>query len=228
MAGFPIPWAHRVPDTGPANHVFGARPWPGCSRYRTPTVFPLPDPPTRCPIPCPEGGIAYQPRVPTLGIHPKKESRVLKERRIGRVSWASTPPFLCGVPSEHTDSMACGSQGDALGWYAMPIQGIVDDNSFDTVGPPWFRYRTRQPCFRSPAMAGLFPIPDSHRVPVTRPANHVFGPRPWPGCCRYRTPTAFPLPDPPTTCPIPCPEGASHTSPGCKPWESPRQKNPAF
>ena len=46
-------------------------------------VFPLPD----CPLfsrsmPC--RGIAYQPRVPTLGIHPKKQLRVLKERRIGR------------------------------------------------------------------------------------------------------------------------------------------------
>ena len=29
-------------------------------------------------------GIAYQPRVPTLGTHPAKQLRVLKERRIGR------------------------------------------------------------------------------------------------------------------------------------------------
>ena len=27
-----------------------------------------------------------------------------------------------------------------------------------------------------------------------------------------------------TTVPIPCPDGASHTSPGCKPWESTRKK----
>ena len=32
------------------------------------------------PMPC--RGIAYQPRVQTLGIHPEKETRVLKERRI--------------------------------------------------------------------------------------------------------------------------------------------------
>ncbi len=52
-----------------------------------------------------------------------KQTRVLKERRIISVSWTSTLPFLCGVPSEHTNSLGCGSQGDALGWYAMPIQG---------------------------------------------------------------------------------------------------------
>ena len=46
----------------------------------------------------------------------------------------------------------CGSQGVALGWYAMPIQGIWDDNSFDPVGPTWFRYRTRQPRVRSHAL----------------------------------------------------------------------------
>ena len=56
-------------------------------------------------------GIAYQPRVQTLGIHPEKETRVLKERRIVCVSWTSTPPFLCGVPSEHTYSLGCNSQG---------------------------------------------------------------------------------------------------------------------
>ncbi len=31
-------------------------------------------------MPC--RGIAYQPRVQTLGIYPEKETRVLKERRI--------------------------------------------------------------------------------------------------------------------------------------------------
>ncbi len=30
----------------------------------------------------PQRGIAYQPRVPTLGIPPEEETRVLKERRI--------------------------------------------------------------------------------------------------------------------------------------------------
>ena len=31
----------------------------------------------------PQRGIAYQPRVPTLGMPPEEETRVLKERRIG-------------------------------------------------------------------------------------------------------------------------------------------------
>jgi hypothetical protein len=43
------------------------------------------------PMPC--RGIAYQPRVPTLGIHPDKQPRVLKERRIGCVPRTSAP--LC-------------------------------------------------------------------------------------------------------------------------------------
>ena len=77
----------------------------------------------------------------------------------------------------------CGSQGVALGWYAMPIQGIWDDNSFDTVGPPWFR---------------------------------------------YRTPTVFPLPDPPTRCPIPCPEGGIAYQPRVQTLGIPPEKNPAF
>ena len=34
---------------------------------------------------------------------------------------------LCGVPSEHTDSLGWGSQGDALGWYVLPIQGKLND-----------------------------------------------------------------------------------------------------
>jgi hypothetical protein len=37
-------------------------------------------------------GIAYQPWVPTLGMHPEKQIRVLKERRIGRL----TERFLAG------------------------------------------------------------------------------------------------------------------------------------
>ena len=43
---------------------------------------------------------------------------------------------------------------------------------------------------------------------------------------RYHILSAFPIPGPSTVFRIPCPVGASHTSPGCKPWESPRQKNP--
>ena len=114
-----IPWAHRVPDTGPATACpLTGRPTRFRSRgpllrvrYRTPTVFPLPDPPTRCPIPCPEGGIAYQPRVPTLGIDPEKKPRVLKERRIGRVSRTSTSLFVVcvanGVNRRRSTSGGC-------------------------------------------------------------------------------------------------------------------------
>ena len=102
----------------------------------------------------------------------------------------------------------CGSQGDALGWYAMPIQGILDDNSSDTVGPPWFRYRTPTAC----PLTGR-PTRFRSRGPLLR--------------VRYRTPTVFPLPDPPTTCPIPCPEGGIAYQPrvptlGIDPEKKPR------
>jgi hypothetical protein len=56
-------------------------------------VFPLPDCPL-CSRSMPCRGIAYQPRVPTLGIHPEKQPRVLKERRIGRVPRTSAPLLL--------------------------------------------------------------------------------------------------------------------------------------
>jgi hypothetical protein len=50
-----------------------------------PTAFPVPDP-NRVSATMPCRGIAYQPRVPTLGLHPEKQIRVLKERRILFVS----------------------------------------------------------------------------------------------------------------------------------------------
>ncbi len=53
------------------------------------TTFPIPIPPNHVPDPMPCRGIAYQPRVQTLGIHPAKETRVLKERRITCVSRTS-------------------------------------------------------------------------------------------------------------------------------------------
>jgi hypothetical protein len=43
------------------------------------------------PMPC--RGIAYQPRVQTLGTHPDKETRVLKERRMVSVSRTSAPAY---------------------------------------------------------------------------------------------------------------------------------------
>ena len=79
----------------------------------------------------------------TLGICPEKETCVLKERRIVSVSRTSTTASLCGVPSEHTYSRECGSQGVALGWYALPLQGMWYDNVF----------RYREP--RSHALTGI-------------------------------------------------------------------------
>ena len=73
----------------------------------------------------PQRGIAYQPRVQTLGIHPAKKTRVLKERRIAagleprpRPSYAvflqNTPILSNGVP-----------RANALGWYAAFLQNTL-------------------------------------------------------------------------------------------------------
>ena len=107
--------------------------------------------------------------------------------------------FLCGVPSEHTSSLGCGSQGDALGWYAMPIQGKLYDDVSDSVGlsrsrrraitafpVPW-AYRVSgvglSPRFRSRGPA-VFPVRGRHRV-----SDSVGLPR-----SRCRAITAFPIP----------------------------------
>jgi hypothetical protein len=61
--------------------------------------------------PMPQRGIAYQPRVQTLGILPEKETRVLKERRIAAclgyrprpfyaVFLQNTPIFVGAVPRQ--------------------------------------------------------------------------------------------------------------------------------
>ena len=69
----------------------------------------------------------------TLGIHPERQTCVLKERRIAAGLESRPRPSLCGVPSEHTYSFGCGSQGDALGWYALPRQGKWGDGMLVTM-----------------------------------------------------------------------------------------------
>jgi hypothetical protein len=71
------------------------------------TTFPIPVPPNHVPDPMPCRGIAYQPRVQTLGIHPEKETRVLKERRILLMSRTSTPahPMRCSFRTHPVSRM---------------------------------------------------------------------------------------------------------------------------
>ena len=59
--------------------------------------------------PMPSRGIAYQPRVTTLRLHPEKQTRVLKERRIAACLGHRPRPTLFGVPSERTSSLGCAS-----------------------------------------------------------------------------------------------------------------------
>jgi hypothetical protein len=80
------------------------------SRFRSlchQTTFPIPVPPNHVPDPMPCRGIAYQPRVQTLGIHPEKETRVLKERRILLMSRTSPPahPMRCSFRTHHFSRM---------------------------------------------------------------------------------------------------------------------------
>jgi hypothetical protein len=76
--------------------------------------------------PMPQRGIAYQPRVPTLGLHPEKQTRVLKERRIAACLGRRPRPTLCGVPSEHTFSLGCGSQGWHPGLVCVAPLGQIE------------------------------------------------------------------------------------------------------
>jgi hypothetical protein len=107
----------------------------------------------------PQRGIAYQPRVQTLGIFPEKQTRVLKERRIIANLGPRPRPSLCDVPSEHTDSLEFGFQGDALGWYALPRWGKLNDDISGIGHQRHLRYRAPITC----------PVPFPHRVTDTGP-----------------------------------------------------------
>jgi hypothetical protein len=110
-----------------------------------------------------------------------------------------------------------------------------------------FRYRTptvfpipnRPPRSRSHALTTM-PIPGSStvfRIPCPdrdsdiRLVHRVSNPMPRPRFrytarpprFRFHALTAVPIPGSSTVFRIPCPNGASHTSPGCKPWGAPRQ-----
>ena len=86
--------------------------------------------------PMPQRGIAYQPRVPTLGLHPEKQTRVLKERRIaaclGRRPGAPYAVFLQNTPFLLDAVPRVGT----LGWYALPRWGKSNDDVFDPVSMP--------------------------------------------------------------------------------------------
>ena len=91
-------------------------------------------------------------------------------------------------------------RADALGWYALPRWGKWNDDVSDTGHQRHFRYRTPTTC----------PVPFLHRVSDTGPPPRF----------RFHALTAVPIPGLSTVFRIPCPDGASHTSPGCKPHSS--------
>ena len=180
---------YYVSDTGP----------PPCSRYQTRQPRVRSHALTGHRIPA-QGA---NPGNPPGKRNPRSEGTPHRSRVLGL---DPALPMRCSFRTHRF--CGCGSQGDALGWYAMPIQGIFDDNSFDPVGPTRFRYRTPTAC----PLTGR-PTRFRSRGPLPR--------------VRYRTPTVFPLQDPPTTCPIPCPEGGIAYQPrvptlGIDPTKKPR------
>jgi hypothetical protein len=150
-------------------------------------------------VPMPQRGIAYQLRVPTLGIHQAKLTRVLKERRILSVSWTSTPPhpMRCSFRTHRFSRMRVPGLAP---WAGMrcPLQGNLQ---FPGRCPAWYalpRWGKWNNGISIPR-----PCPNEHRVLT----------------CRRGSVGANPA----TTFSFPCPNGASHTSSGCQPWESTRQ-----
>ena len=196
------PTGHRVPTCRSGS--VGANP---------PTTFPIPCPNGasrpdvserlrwsqfrhHVPDPMPQRGIAYQPRVQTLGISPEKETRVLKERRIAAcLGYRPRPPYA--VFLQNTPILSDGVPR-ALPWAGMhcPLQG---------------KLRFPERCSELVCVAPLGkwnngisiprPCPNGHRVPT----------------CRSGSVGA----NPPTTFPIPCPTGHRIPAQGANPGNPP-------
>ena len=202
-------WAvHRVSVTVGLYHVSDTA-LRSYFRYQTVDRVSVTGSSTAFSMPCPNGASHTSPGCKPWESHPEKETRVLKERRIVAGLGLRPRPSLCGVPSEHTDSLGCGSQGDALGWYAMPPQGISDDNSFDTAGSPRFRYWATA-AFPLLWPSTAFPILRSDRISDTRRS------------------TAFPLLDRRPRFRCHAPTGHRIPAQGANPGNPTRKKRPAF
>ena len=147
-------------------------------------------------------------------------------------------PSLCGVPAELTYSLGCGSQGDALGWYALPRWGKWDDGvsdpAFDRCGPKakcesrgqraqlqWRRRRLDGGFGCGFSVAGVadpgaarsvksYRIRRSRRVPHRTFLQSSFACASIPFCLQVDLVFQFHAL-----------KRASHTSPGCKRWGSP-------
>ena len=87
-------------------------------------------------VPMPQRGIAYQLRVPTLGIHQANLTRVLKERRLSaRVPETDPgPPYAVFLENTPILSDAVPRVG-TLGWYALPRWGNLQ---FPGRCPAWY------------------------------------------------------------------------------------------
>jgi hypothetical protein len=115
----------------------------------------------------------------TLGIHPAKLSRVLKERRIAAGLGPRPRHALCGVPSEHTYSLGSSPRVGTLGWYALPRWGKLNDGvsiacprpkkDDDTCETP--TTHVRHPLFRPPITTKVG-VPDS-RLPDSHPRSRI-------------------------------------------------------
>jgi hypothetical protein len=122
----------------------------------------------------PQRGIAYQPRVPTLGLHPVKKTRVLKERRILSVSRTSTPahPMRCSFRThlfsrmrfpERCSKLVCVAPLGQIERRRFPYRSST---SFPVQSPHPRLYTKQPPRFR-PCVLALT------AVPITGPVQHV-------------------------------------------------------
>jgi hypothetical protein len=91
----------------------------------------------------PQRGIAYQPRVPTLGILPEKETRVLKERRISARVPDIAPGLLYAVFLQNTPLLSDAVlRVGTLGWYALPRWGKWNEGVSGIEPRPRFLYNS--------------------------------------------------------------------------------------
>jgi hypothetical protein len=91
----------------------------------------------------PQRGIAYQPRVPTLGIHPAKKTRVLKERRISARVPDIAPGLLYAVFLQNTPLLSDAvPRVGTLGWYALPRWGKLSNGVSGIEPRPRFLYNS--------------------------------------------------------------------------------------
>ena len=131
-------------------------------------------------IPCPNGASHTSPGCQPWESTRKKQTRVLKERRIAAGLGSRPRLFLCGVPSEHTYSLGCGSQGWHPGLVCVaPFRAICSSQGDALPGMRYpvgangtmaFRSRVHAPTGIAFQRVGAAPL---ERIPPRRFRSHA-------------------------------------------------------